>query len=233
MAHSHNDTHACCQTNSSVHQTLDEMVFERGLWRAALEGDVERVEMLLKRGHDARAEDSAGYTPLHYAARNGHYRVCEILLQHGADVDATTPSLKSTSLHRAAIQGHAATVETLLRHGANANLRDTDGKTALHRAISEHASSVETLQNSQFSNICTLLLPRTDLNIKDNSGQTPKELISEAYNETLNKFQEDVVKSSFFGTTWITQKEKMENTLNELNSNLLLSDEEDQLVQTS
>lgn len=36
MAHSHNDdTHACCQTNiSNVYQSLDEMVFERGLWQA-------------------------------------------------------------------------------------------------------------------------------------------------------------------------------------------------------
>lgn len=216
MAHSHDaGTHACCQTYSSVQQTLDEMVFERGLWQAAMDGNIERVEMLLlQRGHDARAEDSAGYTPLHYAARNGHYRVCEILLQHGADVNATTPSIQSTALHRAATQGHATTVETLLRHGANANLRDTDGKTALHRAIWEHASSIETLQNSSFSDTCTLLLPHTDLNIKDNSGQTPKELISETYNETLNKLGEDIVRQSFFGRTWTMEKEI--RTLNEL-----------------
>lgn len=176
-----------------------------------MDGDITRVEMLLKRGHDVRAGDSAGYTPLHYAARNGHYRVCEILLQHGADVNATTPSIQSTPLHRAAIQGHATTVETLLRHGANANLRDTDGKTALHRAITKHASSIETLQNSSFSYTCMLLLPHTDLNIKDNSGQTPKELISETYNETLNKLGEDVVRDSFFGRTRISEKEEILN----------------------
>lgn len=36
MAHSHNDdTHHVCQSNNyAVCQTLDEMVFERGLWKA-------------------------------------------------------------------------------------------------------------------------------------------------------------------------------------------------------
>lgn len=185
--------------------------------------------MLLKRGHDARAEDSAGYTPLHYAARNGHYRVCAILLQHGADVDATTPSIQATPLHRAAVQGHAETVETLLRHGANANLRDTDGKTALHRAISKHASSIETLQDTSFSDTCTLLLPHTDLNIKDNSGQTPKELISETY-EMLSKLEQEnaklILKDSFFGKTWVVEKEEMEKTLSELNDQFVDSEED-------
>ncbi|KAL6431696.1 hypothetical protein ACFW04_007321 [Cataglyphis niger] len=178
MAHSHNDdTHACQSNNYAVCQTLDEMVFERGLWKAALDGDIERVERLLDRGHDPRQEDTSGYTPLHFAARHGHFEVCELLLNHGANVNAITPSIKATPLHRAATQGHVKTVETLLRHGANANLKDIDGKTALHRAISSYVSSMETPQNTSLSNTCMLLLPHTDPNIKDNTGRTIKELM--------------------------------------------------------
>lgn len=51
------------------------------------------------------ASDKMGYTPLHYAARNGHLDACEILLNAGANVNATTTSGGVTSLMRAATMG--------------------------------------------------------------------------------------------------------------------------------
>lgn len=38
MAHSHNDGDTCCQSNNyDVYETLDEMKFARGLWKAGNE----------------------------------------------------------------------------------------------------------------------------------------------------------------------------------------------------
>lgn len=51
------------------------------------------------------APDNAGYTALHYAARNGHVDICKMLIQYGANINATTKSGKATPLHKAAASG--------------------------------------------------------------------------------------------------------------------------------
>ena len=40
------------------------MDFERGIWRAALDGDVKRVTKLLDKGTDSNSRDGLGYTAL-------------------------------------------------------------------------------------------------------------------------------------------------------------------------
>ncbi|KAL0123619.1 hypothetical protein PUN28_005854 [Cardiocondyla obscurior] len=163
------DHKTCCELSVpryNVCQTVDEIGFERGIWTAALEGDVDRVNKLLRKGVFVDATDSAGYTALHYATRAGHIDVCEILLNHGAKVDACTRGMKATPLHRAASKGHVQIVELLLRHGATSNLKDEDSRTALHRAILTATSSAEGLE------VVRMLLPITDRRIKDNHGWT-------------------------------------------------------------
>ncbi len=67
MAHEHKKHHSCCQHGQaalSVHQTLDEMEFERGLWSAALNGELDRVQQLLSQSCDVNAPDTASYTAL-------------------------------------------------------------------------------------------------------------------------------------------------------------------------
>lgn len=40
------------------------MDFERGIWQAALDGNVKRVRLLLDKGWDPDARDGSGYTAL-------------------------------------------------------------------------------------------------------------------------------------------------------------------------
>lgn len=64
--------HDCSAHSSgapSVHQTLDEMEFERGIWSAAVSGDLEEVQRHLGKGENANRMDSSGYTPLVWATR--------------------------------------------------------------------------------------------------------------------------------------------------------------------
>ena len=51
-------------TSSGVSQTLDEMDFERGLWSAALNCEVDRVKKLINQGKDVNLPDSSGYLAL-------------------------------------------------------------------------------------------------------------------------------------------------------------------------
>lgn len=176
-AHLHDNDNTCCSSSTSrfgVHQNLSEMEFERGIWFAAQNNDLKRVESLLRKGISAAIEDSAGYTALHYAARNGHYEVCKVLLENGADVNALTRSGHATALHRAATQDHSEIVKLLLNKGADPNIGDADGYTALHRAVMADSS-----------NVCRLLIPCTDLRSTDKDGRTALQLAVEKGNRTL------------------------------------------------
>ncbi|XP_076297202.1 uncharacterized protein LOC143217178 isoform X2 [Lasioglossum baleicum] len=130
--------------------------------------ELDRVKALLNKGVAANAEDSAGYTALHYAARNGHYEVCKTLLENGAKVSAQTRCGRATPLHRAAMQGHVDVVQLLLQSGANADIKDADGYTALHKALAAGSTPV-----------CKLLIKYTDLRIVTNSQMSVEQLAKE------------------------------------------------------
>ena len=79
---------------------------------AAQEEQEEQVERLLSSGTKPSACDAVGYTALHYAARNGHLGIVDLLLEAGADVNAAACSF--TPLLRAAFMGHADVVARLI-----------------------------------------------------------------------------------------------------------------------
>ncbi|XP_033227101.1 ankyrin repeat domain-containing protein 39-like isoform X2 [Belonocnema kinseyi] len=141
--------------------------------------DYARVEYLLKKGTSANSEDSAGYTALHYGARNGHCKLCKLLLENGANVNALTRSGQATPLHRSATQGHVEITDLLLKSGADSNIADADGYTALHRAVISNSGPV-----------CKLLISKTDPKSLDNCGRTPSDLAKERDNkEVLEVFK--------------------------------------------
>jgi uncharacterized protein len=69
-----------------------------------------------------------GDTALHLAAIGGHVKVAEVLLAHGANVNATDGS-KLTPLHRAAAYAPADLVALLLAHEADPDAKSWDGRT--------------------------------------------------------------------------------------------------------
>ena len=79
------------------------------------------------------ARDSRGCTPLHHAARQGHYGAAVTLLRHGADIEATTPS-GATPLMLAARCGRWRVGALLLAHGADMHRQDRHGNCALNMA---------------------------------------------------------------------------------------------------
>ena len=60
----HQCDHVCQVSTSSVCQTLDEMEFERGVWSAAMNGEIQKVDTYLQNGGDANVLDTSGYTAL-------------------------------------------------------------------------------------------------------------------------------------------------------------------------
>jgi len=71
------------------------------------------------------------YTPLHWAAENGHLSVVEYLVTHNADINAIGYRFDfftcyQTPLHLAIRYNHIYFVDFLINQGANINATDED-----------------------------------------------------------------------------------------------------------
>lgn len=155
---------------------------------AARAGDAQTIRALLKDNPDlVSSQDDNGYTPLHWAAKEGHRDVATSLLASKADVNAKdifgyTPlhwaaqhddkdltelllaSKADVNIYDAALLGDVEMVKALLK--ANPDLvfsKDSDGATVLAlAAYHNHKDLVE-----------WLLANKANVNARDNQGATP------------------------------------------------------------
>ncbi|EUB59692.1 Ankyrin repeat domain-containing protein 39 [Echinococcus granulosus] len=168
------ERHVCQIRATPCSQTLEEMDFERGPWNCAIFGETDRLLQLLGRGVEVDSRDSFGFTPLHYAAKNGKLEICKVLLAHGANVAATTRCGKATPLHRAAYSGNLSIVQLLCSHAKQngdvslVGMLDADGQTCLHAAARGSSSPVFHWLSNEYPE----LVP-----IRDNAGKAAGELL--------------------------------------------------------
>jgi ankyrin repeat protein len=81
--------------------------------------DSARVRALLSRHPDlAVTADGRGDLPIHHAARNGDTEIVRLLIEHGAEVNATN-TRGHTVLYCAGGHGHLDTLRLLLHRGAD------------------------------------------------------------------------------------------------------------------
>jgi ankyrin repeat protein len=100
---------------------------ESPLMLAALKGHTDLAKKLIERDADV---NKPGWTPLHYAATNGHLAIIELLLENHAYVDAESPN-GTTPLMMAAHYGSPEAVKLLLEAGADPRLKNQLGLTAI------------------------------------------------------------------------------------------------------
>lgn len=147
-------------------------------------GRTETIATLLRFGADPNASEG-GWTPLHFAARDGHVNAIPVLLEAGAKPDVPTPDFGATPLHVVArsMEGRRRpeAISLLVAAGADPETRDADGRTPLLLAA-----------NSPFPDaVRALLSADVDPNARDRNGWTP--LLLAAARTTASKEDAEVI----------------------------------------
>jgi ankyrin repeat protein len=136
------------------------------------------VGLLLLRGADPNARDRNGWTPLHWAAEEGHHSLAMMLVQKGADTSLTVSSSHrfrhgrsltvkgapgQSVLHLAAGSGDLDLARIIVQGGTKADLRDRAEGTPLHEASQAGRAQLAEL----------LLRHGADADAEDTAGWTP------------------------------------------------------------
>lgn len=99
----------------------------------ARHGDTENLRSQLVQDLSANACDEFGTNLLMLACAGGHYQTSQLLLEYGAEVNASSSEGK-TPLMFAAMFNRKDVVDLLLDNGADAYAKSSDGLTALSLA---------------------------------------------------------------------------------------------------
>ena len=113
-------------------------------------------------GFDFDYDQKSGFTPLHIAVSEGHLDMCQMLLEHKADVRARD-NKGNTPLHLAFSGDHLEISRILLEYNAEVNSPNKDGSTPL--LIASSSGNIDIIR--------LLLVHNADAFVHDNKGNTP------------------------------------------------------------
>lgn len=185
ISHSQNVKSRCLDTKTALsvasqkgHSKVARFLLEHGadmeirdsvgwspLRQASSEGHVEVIQLLLEFGADAEAKNQYNNNALMFASARGHLGVVRVLREHGANVKARVYN-NTTPLHFASEAGVA---QILLQYEADADAREDDGWTPLHRTSKHNRVEVAKL----------LLQHSAEVNRRDNNHRTPLHLATQ------------------------------------------------------
>lgn len=130
--------------------------------RAAHQGNIDRVRLLLDSGVDPNTEGKYGSSALFSAVRFGYTDIARLLFNAGA-------TLKPNLLYFAAESGHDDMVELLLEKGADINERYTTGQSYDSLDTPLHVAS----DYGNVSTVRLLLEKGAEVDAKNKGGTTP------------------------------------------------------------
>lgn len=140
---------------------MEQAELNRRLHDAVFRGSARACAILIAEGAnpDFRID---GSTALHQAVRMDSYELSKILIQCGADPQATEDETKNTALHLATAEGNIKVCEVLIESGADVNASNALGSTPLH--VTEYWYALE---------VCQLLVScGADVQALNSVGQT-------------------------------------------------------------
>ena len=139
---------------------------------ALTQGNIEQVERFLDDGTQVDARDAEGITALMYASYYGQESVVNLLIERGANINASEYVDGRTALMDSSINGQSEMVELLLNRGADINAKSNTGWTALMWAVER-----------KHNEVVALLVDRgAYLDSRNDDGKTAVTVAFETYN---------------------------------------------------
>jgi ankyrin len=131
------------------------------------------VKILLSNKVRSDVRDLDGRTPLYYAVIDGNLRITRLLLDLAPTLDKTVQE----AFLEAAEAGHELVIQLLIEHGIDLSFKDSEGYTALHRAVL--GSQIEILE--------LLINTDVDWSARDNQGKTALHLAAREGEDAIAK----------------------------------------------
>uniref|UniRef100_A0A2K6M5A7 Death-associated protein kinase 1 n=1 Tax=Rhinopithecus bieti TaxID=61621 RepID=A0A2K6M5A7_RHIBE len=125
-------------------------------------GNIQILQLLIKRGSRIDVQDKGGSNAIYWAARHGHVDTLKFLNENKCPLDVKDKS-GETALHVAARYGHADVAQLLCSFGSNPNIQDKEEETPLHCAG----------WHGYYSVAKALCEAGCNVNIKNREGETP------------------------------------------------------------
>ncbi|XP_044768101.1 death-associated protein kinase 1-like, partial [Neomonachus schauinslandi] len=158
-------------------------------------GNIQILQLLIKRGSRIEVQDKSGETALHVAARYGHADVVQLLCSFGSNPNFQDKE-EETPLHCAAWHGYYSVAKALCEAGCNVNIKNREGETPLLTAsargyhdivecLSEHGADLNAsdkdghialhlaVRRCQMEVIQTLISQGCSVDFQDRHGNTP------------------------------------------------------------
>lgn len=167
----HEASKATAQNSTPAQTPKRPAMSDKEFMKLCRSGTAAEVEEAIMNGANVNAKENGFYkTSLMEATYYGKADIAEVLLKHGADVNARSADSRGwTALMWAAIQGQAEVAEVLLKYGADINTKAAkDGYTALMFSVTRGIGT----KKARMDTIKVLLNYGADVNIRNKNGQT-------------------------------------------------------------
>ncbi|XP_063769832.1 death-associated protein kinase 1 [Pseudophryne corroboree] len=125
-------------------------------------GNIQMLELLIRRGAHIDVQDKAGSNALYWASRHGHVETLKFLHQNKCPLDVKDKS-GETALHVAARYGHVEVIQYLCSIGSHPDIQDKEDETPLHCAA----------WHGYYPVAIALCRAGCSVNIRNREGETP------------------------------------------------------------
>lgn len=150
------------------------MDFQKELFSAAFNDNLERLKSLLEQGASIDQKNERGENLLHSAARYGSLRCVQFLIAEGININEKSNDRMQTPLHQSAMSGQLKCVDYLIKQGADVHEKSVDGWTSLHWAAWEGDFRCLKLLIEQHAG---------DIARQDSNGKTPLDTARDSLEE--------------------------------------------------